>query len=143
MRAKRPDAVTVFAALGDETRMRLVTRLANGEPLSITRLSAGSRVTRQAVTRHLHVLARAGVVSHARRGRERLWELRPAALLDARRLLERIASEWEGALGRLKAALENEDRVRGRSPAASPPAGANSAETAARKPTRSRRTGSG
>src|ERR1700682_4254371 len=68
-------AAPVFAALGDETRLALVARLSSEGPLSITRLTAGSAVTRQAVTKHLDVLATAGLVSDVRRGRERLWEL--------------------------------------------------------------------
>src|SRR5256712_14066413 len=65
----------IFAALGDETRLALVARLSSDGPLSITRLTAGSAVTRQAVTKHLDVLAMAGLVSDVRRGRERIWEL--------------------------------------------------------------------
>jgi DNA-binding transcriptional ArsR family regulator len=97
----------LFAALGDRTRLRLVVRLASSEPLSISRLSAGARMTRQAVTKHLHVLEKAGVARGRRRGRERLWELNPAELREARRCLDRIARQWEDALDRLKAAVES------------------------------------
>ena len=76
-------AAPVFAALGDETRLRLVARLSSEGPLSITQLTRGGQVTRQAVTKHLHVLADAGVARSRRRGRERIWELEPEALLDA------------------------------------------------------------
>ena len=68
-------AAPVFAALGDETRLGLVARLSSEGPLSITRLTAGSAVTRQAITKHLYVLAMAGLVSDVRHGRERNWEL--------------------------------------------------------------------
>jgi DNA-binding transcriptional ArsR family regulator len=98
----------VFAALGDPTRLLLVTRLARGEPLSITRLSEGGSITRQAITKHLHVLAGAGLVQSSRRGREQLWELNPAQLAQARRWLDRIGTQWESALERLKASLESE-----------------------------------
>jgi len=109
-----PGAASVFAALGDATRLGLVARLSAGGPLSITRLSDGSAVTRQAVTKHLHVLAGAGLVCHARRGRERIWELDPARLDEARRFLDRVSGEWDAALDRLRAFVE--ERPRGRAP---------------------------
>src|SRR2546428_12935773 len=68
-----PGAVPLFAALGDATRLRLLGRLSADGPLSITRLSRGSGVTRQAITKHLHTLGAAGLVRHARPGRERPW----------------------------------------------------------------------
>jgi DNA-binding transcriptional ArsR family regulator len=103
-------AAPVFAALGDETRLRLVARLGSEGPLSITRLTAGTDVTRQAVTKHLQVLADAGLARSAPQGRERLWEVRTEALDEARRQLDRIASRWDATLQRMKAALENESR---------------------------------
>jgi DNA-binding transcriptional ArsR family regulator len=96
----------VFAALGDETRLRLVSRLCSGGPASIARLTAGSSVTRQAITKHLHVLAGAGLVRSARRGRERVWELRPRQLEQARESLDAISRQWDEALDRLKAFVE-------------------------------------
>lgn len=99
-------AVPVFAALGDETRLALVTRLCEGGPRSIARLTAGSSVTRQAVTKHLHVLAGAGLVRGVRRGRERLWALEPDRLVEARRALDEISRRWDQALERLKAYVE-------------------------------------
>ena len=97
----------VLAALGDKTRLLLVARLAAGKPLSISRLSSGTRMTRQAVTKHLRVLERAGVARGHRRGRERLWELDPAQLREARRQLDQIAGQWDDALARLKASVES------------------------------------
>lgn len=94
----------VFAALGDETRLRLVIRLSREGPLSITRLAAGAPVTRQAVTKHLRVMEEAGLVRTARRGRQRLWDL--VRLEEVRRHLRRIAAEWDAALGRLKRFVE-------------------------------------
>ena len=101
----------LFAALGDDTRLELVARLCLGEPLSITQLAAGASVTRQAITKHLHVLADAGLVRGARRGREQLWELEPQQLQQARRCLEQIASQWENALERLKDFVEGEKEI--------------------------------
>ena len=98
----------VFAALGDQTRLRLVARLGSEGPLSISRLADGADVTRQAVAKHLRVLADAGLASGVRRGRERLWRLEAAPLEEARRSLERIAERWDEALLRLKAAVEEE-----------------------------------
>ena len=102
----------VFAALGDETRLQLVTRLCGGEPLSITQPASGARMTRQAVTKHLHVLEGAGLVRGSRRGREQLWGLEARRVEEARRCLERIGSQWDLALGRLKKHVEE----RGTSP---------------------------
>ncbi|HXD98312.1 MAG TPA: metalloregulator ArsR/SmtB family transcription factor [Candidatus Acidoferrum sp.] len=99
-------AAPVFAALGDETRLQLVARLCTGGPMSIARLTSGSEVTRQAITKHLHVLAGAGLVRGSRLGREQIWEIEPARLQEARRSLDHIEAQWDEALGRLKAALE-------------------------------------
>ena len=96
----------VFAALGDETRLALVVRLCAGGPLSIARLTEGTDVTRQAITKHLHVLEDAGLVRGARLGREQIWQIEPARVAAAREYLDRIAAQWDEALGRLKAALE-------------------------------------
>jgi DNA-binding transcriptional ArsR family regulator len=99
----------IFAALGDGTRLRLVSRLCAGGPMSIARLTAGTHVTRQAVTKHLLVLAGAGLVRGRRQGRQRLWELEPRQLEAARRYLDVISQRWDDTLGRLKAALEDDD----------------------------------
>jgi len=96
----------VFAALGDETRLRLVARLGAHGPLSIARLTAGTDVTRQAVTKHLRVLEGAGLARGTRQGRERLWALEPEQLQEARRCLDLISRQWDEALGRLKAFVE-------------------------------------
>lgn len=113
MSARRSDARAdlrgagrVFAALGDETRLKLVHRLTAQGPASIARLSAGSGVTRQAITKHLEALARAGLVRSARCGRERQWEFDPRPLDKARRSLDAIGAQWERSLDRLKAFVE-------------------------------------
>jgi DNA-binding transcriptional ArsR family regulator len=103
---KLTEAAPVFAALGDGTRLRLVSRLCADGPLSITRLSEDAQVTRQAITKHLHALAAAGLVRATRRGRERIWELEPRRLDEARRYLDQISAQWDAALDRLKAFVE-------------------------------------
>ena len=103
-------AAPLFAALGDETRLALVDRLGAGGPQSITRLTTGSAVTRQAITKHLHVLADAGLVHDTWRGRERIWALDTDRLDEARHYLDQIAQEWDEALDRLKAFVEDEEQ---------------------------------
>ena len=92
--------------MGDETRLELVARLSRGGPASITRLTGGSGVTRQAVAKHLRVLANAGLVRGTRRGRESLWRLEPKRLDEAQRSLDLIAKQWDQALGKLKLFVE-------------------------------------
>jgi DNA-binding transcriptional ArsR family regulator len=106
-RALRSEA-PVFAALGDQTRLALVARLGREGPLSIARLTEGSAVTRQAVSKHLRVLAHAGLARGTRKGRETLWRLDPERLGEARRTLDRIAARWDDALERLKKVVEEE-----------------------------------
>ena len=100
------DAAPVFAALGDDTRLRIVARLCDGGPLSIVRLADGATVSRQAITKHLHALEQARLVRSFREGRERIWELEPARLDEARRHLDRISQQWDAAIGRLRALVE-------------------------------------
>ncbi len=100
------DAAPVFAALGEATRLTLVGRLCTEGPLSIARLSEGTGVTRQAITKHLHTLAHAGVVRGTRSGRERIWELETKRLEKARRCLDQISDQWDAAMIRLKAFVE-------------------------------------
>jgi DNA-binding transcriptional ArsR family regulator len=104
------DAAPVFAALGDETRLGLVSRLAAGKAMSITTLTSGTNVTRQAVTRHLQVLEDAGLVRGMRRGRERLWLLEAARLQLTRNAIDHISEWWDEKLAGLKASLEQEGR---------------------------------
>jgi DNA-binding transcriptional ArsR family regulator len=106
-RAARPaQAAPIFAALGDETRLELVTRLGRTGPLSISRLAAGSSVSRQAVTKHLNVLAEAGLVRGERRGRESIWEFRSDPLDVARRFIEQVSHQWDERLERLRQVVE-------------------------------------
>ena len=106
------NSAPIFAALGDETRLSLVARLSAGEPLSITRLSSGTSVTRQAITKHLHVLQDAGVVRGFRQGREQLWELEGRRLEEAKQSLDAIGRQWDGALERLKSLVEDRGTIR-------------------------------
>src|SRR5689334_10006932 len=103
MAAVWAEEAPVFAALGDATRLRLVARLCSEGPLSITRLSDGSGVTRQAITKHVRALAGAGLVRSSRRGREQICELDAKRLERARRSLEQISAQWDVALARLDA----------------------------------------
>lgn len=96
----------VFAALGEESRLRLVARLCAGGPTSIAQLTTGSGVTRQAITKHLHVLANAGLVRAVRQGRECLWKPKLQNLELARHYLDLISQQWDEALGRLKVFVE-------------------------------------
>jgi DNA-binding transcriptional ArsR family regulator len=98
---------SVFAALGDETRLALIGKLSNGLPQSISRLAAGSALTRQAITKHLRILEGAGVVHSVRVGRESRFEFRPEPLKELQSYLERVSGQWEQALARLKSFVED------------------------------------
>jgi len=104
--ARRP--APVFAALGDETRLGLIARLSRGAPCSISTLSAGSGMTRQAVTKHLRVLERAGLVRGVRVGRERRFALEAERLSGIRDYLDAVSKQWDDALLRLKRFVERE-----------------------------------
>jgi DNA-binding transcriptional ArsR family regulator len=93
----------VFAALGDETRLGLVARLGQCGPASLARLTTGTRLTRQAVAKHLRVLEGAGLARSRRQGRETVWELEPRRLRDAGAYLDRISRRWHQALDRPRA----------------------------------------
>jgi DNA-binding transcriptional ArsR family regulator len=108
--AKRADAALLFAALGDETRLRIVARLCQGGPLPITRLAAGESVSRQAITKHLHALEEAGLARGMRTGRESVWRLRANRLVDVQRYLDQISHDWDAALSRLRAFVEADEQ---------------------------------
>ena len=107
-RAPARTPAPVFAALGDEHRLRLLARLSTG-PLSISRLAEGSGITRQGVTKHLRVLAGAGLVRGNRRGKESLWRLERNRLEEARRSLDLISRQWDVSLAKLKQFVEEQD----------------------------------
>lgn len=110
MSQKRPSSVqakaAVFAALGDETRLGLLARLCDGSSHSIADLTQGTKLTRQAVTKHLRVLERVRMVHGTRAGRESLFKFDPRPVIEMKEYLETVSKQWEMALGRLKFFLE-------------------------------------
>jgi len=96
----------VFAALGDPTRLSIVSRLSGGQPFSISRLTEGSTLTRQAITKHLRVLESAGIVKSVKSGRESLFQFDPQPIAEARQYLDYVSNQWDNALSRLKAFVE-------------------------------------
>lgn len=110
--ARAREAAPLFSALGDATRLTLLASLCAHGPMTVTRLAAAFRVTRQALTKHLDVLEGAGFVESARRGRERLWRLAPGRLADVQGVLADLSRQWDDALGRLQAFVEPGDGLR-------------------------------
>jgi DNA-binding transcriptional ArsR family regulator len=106
-RRRVPAAASVFAALGDQTRLSLVGKLCRGRPSSISQLAEGSRLTRQAITKHLRVLERAGIVHSLRSGRENLFEFDPKPIESLRDYLNLVSAQWDQALTRLKSFVED------------------------------------
>jgi DNA-binding transcriptional ArsR family regulator len=104
--ARRRSHAPVFAALGDRTRLALVAKLTEGELYSISELTQGSRLTRQAITKHLRVLEHAGIVRCMRRGRESQFAFNPEPLYEAKSYLESVSEQWDLALARLKMFVE-------------------------------------
>lgn len=103
---KRRAYAPIFAALGDETRLVIVAQLARGELRSISQLTTGSRLTRQAITKHLRVLEGAGVVRSVRSGRESLFEFHPEPMQELKKYLELVSAQWDQALARLRSLVE-------------------------------------
>jgi DNA-binding transcriptional ArsR family regulator len=99
-------AALLFAALGDPTRLALLDRLSDGGPASITALADRFSLTRQGISKHLQVLASAGVIDGRREGREHVWAINPDRLADARRRLDLISQDWASAISRLKTHVE-------------------------------------
>lgn len=96
----------VFFALGDESRLSVLRRLSRGTALSATVLAEGAPVTRQAIVKHLQVLAAAGLVIHHRQGREVLYALERRRLDEARDFLETVSARWDQAILRLREMVE-------------------------------------
>ncbi len=105
--ARLETQASVFAALGDQTRLALVVRLSGGQARSISELTSGSRLTRQAITKHLRVLESAGMVRCSRAGRESLYELSPEPIDEIREYLDFVSQKWDLALARLKHFVED------------------------------------
>ena len=99
-------AALLFAALGDPTRLMLVRQLSERGPASISVLAEQQDMTRQGVTKHLQVLAAAGIIDGSRQGREQVWTLNPKRLAEGRRHLDVIAAGWDEALERFKKLVE-------------------------------------
>jgi DNA-binding transcriptional ArsR family regulator len=106
MRPSQAGKAEIFAALGDETRIKLVSRLCVDGPQSITALASGAKVTRQGITKHLRVMEHAGLVRSHRDGREVIWELEKRRLVVAQNYLNQISRQWDDALARLKILVE-------------------------------------
>jgi DNA-binding transcriptional ArsR family regulator len=96
----------IFAALADETRLAIVAKLSEGEHRSIAQLTEGTRLTRQAVTKHLRVLERAKIVHSVRSGREKLFDFDPTPIRLVREYADVVSEQWDQALARLKAFVE-------------------------------------
>lgn len=97
-----------FAALGDETRLGLLANLSSGRRYSISQLTEGTKLTRQAVTKHLRVLERARLVHAKRAGRETLFEVDPKPMQELAQYLDSVSKQWDQALARLKLFAESE-----------------------------------
>jgi DNA-binding transcriptional ArsR family regulator len=105
--ARRQTHAPVFAALGDETRLWLVAQLSGGQPRSISQLTAGSKLTRQAITKHLRVLERVELVHSVRMGRESLFEFHLEPIDKIKSYLDLVSEQWDQALSRLKSFVES------------------------------------
>ena len=104
--AKRQAQAPVFAALGDQTRLWLLAKLCEGQPRSISQLTEGSRLTRQAITKHLRVLENVEIVRSVRLGRESVFEFVPEPIDELRKYLDLVSQQWDQALSRLKSFVE-------------------------------------
>jgi DNA-binding transcriptional ArsR family regulator len=106
VRVSASSPAPVFAALGDRTRLSLLMKLSDGQTRSIAKLSADTKLTRQAITKHLHVLESAGLVSSIRVGRESQFAYRPEPITDVRSYLDSVSAQWDEALSRLRSFVE-------------------------------------
>ena len=104
--ARAPNPAPIFAALGDRTRLSLLAKLSDGQRRSIAGLAANTKLTRQAITKHLRVLENAGLVSSARVGRESQFAFRPEPIIEARSYLDGVSAQWDEALSRLRSFVE-------------------------------------
>jgi DNA-binding transcriptional ArsR family regulator len=99
-------AAPVFAALGDTTRLLLLSRLSSGHAQSIVQLTKGTGLTRQGVSKHLAILQKAEVVTRHRVGRESQFAMRADTLAAAGRYIEIASRQWDDAIARLKSLVE-------------------------------------
>jgi len=98
--------IDLFHAVADPTRREVLERLRTAGPLSLSEVAEGLPMTRQAVTKHLDLLARSGLVRVTRSGRERLHELDAEPLRALQAWLEPYEAEWDRRLDRLQRHLE-------------------------------------
>ena len=110
LRSRARTTAAIFAALGDETRLSLLAKLCSGERYSIAELTEGTKLTRQAVTKHLRVLQRVRIVHGTRAGRESLFEFDPQPIHEMKEYLEIVSKQWDMALARLKTFVEKDQR---------------------------------
>lgn len=99
----------VFSALGDPVRLEMVQRLTSGQPSTISVVSDGLGISRQGARKHLQVLADAGVVSLAPKGREVVVELDIKTLDNARAFISELEKKWDARLDALKSFVESSD----------------------------------
>jgi DNA-binding transcriptional ArsR family regulator len=104
---QRRASAPVFAALGDGTRLWLLARLSGGERFSISQLTEGSKLSRQAITKHLRVLERVQVVQSLRCGRESVFQFNPAPIVEMKQYLDQVSAQWDDALATLKSFVED------------------------------------
>jgi DNA-binding transcriptional ArsR family regulator len=107
MAAGARGCAAIFAALGDQTRLEVIAKLCSGQPHSISELTVGSKLTRQAITKHLRVLQRAGIVHGVRAGREKRFEFDPEPMQEIKQYLDIVSAQWDQALARLKSFVED------------------------------------
>ena len=109
-KSKINDTATVFAALGDPNRLAMVIRLCGDGPLPTVRLKEATNFSRQAVTKHLSLLEKCGLLTSERAGRDRLWKVQPHRLEETRKYLDKISAEWDSTLKRLQRFVEEGGR---------------------------------
>jgi DNA-binding transcriptional ArsR family regulator len=105
--AKRRTHALVFRALGDATRLSLIGELSRGQPRSISQLTQGAKLTRQAITKHLRVLETVGIVHSVRKGRESRFEFDPEPISGIKEYVNFVSEQWDQALSRLKSFVED------------------------------------
>jgi DNA-binding transcriptional ArsR family regulator len=100
----------IFTALADPTRRQLLAKLAESSPKTATQLAAEYPITRQAILKHLTILAEAGLVTVQQQGRDKQYTLTPEPLGEVEQWVEAISARWEARLLRLKVLLETTER---------------------------------
>lgn len=98
---------SVFVALADPTRRRVVETLARGGTVTATGLAEQLPITRQAVAKHLSALRGADLVTSTRVGRETHYQLHPQPLGEAAEWIQMVGAEWDGRLDALRRSVEN------------------------------------